>query len=299
MFLTTAMALTHLLGCRTPFQVDRHDLEGFRIAALSASGDEPGDPVDVSAAVVVEGRLWHDEPVPLSWYWLDDPDDLADLDPGTGRAPDGEGAHPSLFLPADTRILGVIAESEALYRAFIEIPEVDRAIPTVYIQSREYVVAPRAKTTLNVTFDAPSTSGAHARWMGTTGTFSEIDALNSEWKAPKRTGSATILALVLDDEGRTAWTLADLHVGDPAQGVWTGNRWLPTDLALAPGRYDVVLAPDEAAPSGVRVIEAGPATGTVPECAPTPSEIFTLRWLADGSCVRLDIIDVPITLDVL
>jgi len=298
MFLSSAILLTQLLGCRAPFEGDRHTLEGFRIAALSASSEGSGAPVAVSAAVVVEGRLWHDDPVAMSWYWLDAGRELGEID--GDRVPDGVGAHPDLVMPAERRTLGLIAEADRSYRAFVEIAEGDAAPVGFGVDASVASIAPGDKAVLSIRFDGEAPTDAHARWMATDGRFSEIDALSTNWKAPGKAGVVTFLPLILDDAGQSAWHLSDHHVGEAELGLWVGERWLPSDLVLEPGRYDVVLTADDGSSSGVRVSEATPSSGgRLPACAPVAAEVFSLRWLADGSCTRLQVIDEPIALDVL
>jgi hypothetical protein len=297
MFTPAFLTLIQLVACRSPFDGDRHQLEGFRIAALSASAAETGTLVEVSAAIVSEGHLWHDTPVELAWYWLDHPDEIDARDPAE-HPPDGLGAHPTLMVPAHTRILGLIAQREDTYRAVFELPEGGAEIPAFHIHSDTQPVDPKASTRLTVTLDTEADREVHARWMATEGTFAEQSALETDWKAPKAPGTATVLALLLDDVGSTRWTLTDLHVGDPEAGVWSDERWFPSDIEVAPGRYDVLFSPDDEAPAGVRLTQADPPTNAALPCAPNPIEPFSAHWLTDGSCARSEVVGVPVTLEI-
>lgn len=297
MFIPAFLTLTQLVACRSPFDGDRHRLEGFRIAALSASAAETGTPVEVSAAIVSEGRLWHDTPVDLSWYWLDRPDEIDARDPAE-HPPDGLGAHPTLMVPDHTRLLGLVAQREDTYRAVFELPDGSPEIPAFHIQSDAHPVDPKTSARLSVTLDTDADAAIHARWMATEGTFAEQSALETDWKAPKTPGTATVLALLLDDVGGTRWTLTDLHVGDPEAGVWSDDRWFPSDSEVPSGRYDVVFSADDDAPCGVRLTQIDPPTHATLPCAPNPTEPFKARWLADGSCARSEVVGVPVTLEI-
>jgi len=291
MFLVLALA-----ACQTPFGVDRHDFDGFRIAAISASGGDIGDPVHVSAAIVSDGHLWSHLPVELHWHWLAETYDLAEFDGTDPSLADAIGPSPDLTLPDHTRLLGLVAVGESTYRAVIEIPEVERRMPGVYIAGGPSRMQTRETTALTATFKGPPTVGAHARWMGTAGTFSELDAMTTDWKAPKNDGTATLLTLVLDDEGRTQWAATDLHVGNPGLGIWIGNRWIPSDVEIPPGSYDVEFAPDNLAPSGVRILSTGTPTDTEPACTAIVEGPFDPRWVADGRCSRQQLIGTPVSL---
>lgn len=275
-----------LVACQTPFGVDRHDLAGFRIAALSAAIDAD-DGVNASAAIVSDGHLWSEQAVALDWYWIADARDLESID----RQPDGTGPTPTLTLPDETSLLGLIAEDGA-YLATLDVVRTDRAMPPVFVEADNDAVATNEKTTLTAFFGGQSTEGAHARWMATDGTFTEIDALTTTWKAPKTDGTQAILVLALDDAGRSQWSISDLIVGDPGEGVWLGSRWIPSDVPVPPGSYDAVLAEEDSSTSGVRIVSITAADGATLSCA-TP---FDPRALADGRCTRAEVTDAPVPL---
>jgi hypothetical protein len=297
MFLPVFLTLTQLVACRSPFDGDRHQLEGFRIAALSASSAGTGSAAQVSAALVSDGRLWQDTPIELAWYWVDRHDEIHERDPAE-HPPDGLGAHPALIVPEHTRLLGLVAQREETYRAVFELPEGGTEIPVFHIQSDTHPIDPKASARLTATLDTDTDTDIHARWMATDGTFAEQSALETDWKAPKTLGTATILALLLDDAGHTRWKITDLHVGDPEGGGWSDDRWFPSDTEVSPGRYDVVFSPDDQAPSGVRLTQINPPTDAFLACAPNTTEPFKARWLADGSCTRSDVVGVPVTLEI-
>ncbi len=283
-----------LPACQTPFGVDRHELDGFRIAAISASSAESGDPVEVSVAIVSDGHLWSDEPVDLRWYWLEDADELVDLDWRDPPDPDGLGPRPDLILPEDGRLLGLLAMEGA--KALVEVPE--SLMPAVSIEADIAELDTKEKATLTATFANEPTKGAHARWMATGGHFSELDATSAEWTAPKDPGTETVLVLALDDAGRAQWSASDFHIGQAGLGIWIGSRWIPSDIELNPGSNDVWFAADDLAPSGVRIEGAGPATGALPACTADVSGPFQPRWLVDGRCARSHVLGVPISLEI-
>ena len=92
-----------LAACQTPFGIDRHRFDGLRIAAMSATNGETGEPVEVSAAIVSNGHLWTAESPEFLWYWLDNERQMVEFDLDDLLEPDGIGPRPDLILPEDTR----------------------------------------------------------------------------------------------------------------------------------------------------------------------------------------------------
>ena len=280
-------AILALAACQTPFGVDRHDLEGFRIAALSAS-EAGGVEVSVAPALVVDGHLWSEEAIDLRWYWLDDIDDFEEVELD---APDGTGPQPGLVLNGDRRLLGLVAGDDE-YRAFAEILEDGVTLPAFSL--RVDPLDSKGKATLTALAAWPD---LHARWMATGGRFSELDALSTDWKPPSDAYEETVLTLVLDDLGHSAWAITDLLSDpDPLAGAWIGARWIPSDIPLAPGTFQAVLTRDDQASAGVRVASAELAEAVPPICTGSVSGPFDPRWLADGRCLRSEVVDVPLLL---
>lgn len=278
-----------LAGCQEPFGADRHDLVGFRVAAVSAPATAPGGAFVPRAAVVVDGRAWSGTPVALSWGFVADPDEAG------GDVPfEATGAEPSLQLPADRRTLVLSARhGDEERRAFltlapppavlapppgfdvgpVDLPDRPEG-PELLLDARARLtpgegrtVAPRGWLRLAAPVDEQTT----LRWMATAGTFLELDPGATDWTAadglrldedelddpgaPVAPGPVTVLALALR-AGETAFAATELFVGDAPEGVWIGSRWAPADDVPAPAPGLVVrttLREDPDAPSGVRL----------------------------------------------
>ena len=86
-------------ACQEPFGTDRHDLVGFRIAAVGVSPALDGETVRPRAAMIVDDRPWSEVPVEFTWFWVDDPDDVPTLDPLS--VADAVGPEPELVVPED------------------------------------------------------------------------------------------------------------------------------------------------------------------------------------------------------
>lgn len=312
------IALLALLACQEPFGTDRHDLEGFRIAALSVRPE--GDALVPSPALVVEGRPWSDAPVDLRWYWLDAPDALA----GELPAPAATGPAPRL---TPGRVLGLVATAAdgAERRAFLELGEALgaeepivtwEALPLraaeitaadLTLEARAEVapqsgpVPPGGFARLTLSPEAP-----RARWMATDGTFFELDAVTADWAAarlrldddeivarePLEPGLVTVLGLALGEA--PAWTAIDLPVGDPGPGAWVGGRFLPAEEPVR-GEVLATLVADDRSPTGLRLAEVAPLDGaawgtTALPCAGPVDGPFDPTWLFDGRCARADVV---------
>lgn len=251
------------LGCQEPFGTDRHDLSGFRVAAVTV--DPPaavaGDVVTARAAVIVDGRLWADVRPTLRWHWVE-ATRAAVTALGPNDPADAEGPAPSLTVPDDRRRLALVATTDgAVYRAYLDLPEqaaaiplagvdvgtVDLAIDTVTAEA----LAPDARAALAATAaDAvpPGRFGRFTartgeatpflRWMSTAGgRFFELDRTTADWAAgdvtlddedvivgdPLPAGPHALLALAIGDDGATAFTVRDFGVGDAPVGLRTAG----------------------------------------------------------------------------
>lgn len=318
---TLLVALT-LLACQEPFGTDRHTLEGFRIAALAAPGGPPGSDTVPRPALIVDGRLWSDEPVELRWYWLDDPNDLRHPH---RLEPVAVGPAPELVLP-ERPLLGLVAVAPDGSERAASLPLSDDPLP----------LEPLALTVgdLPLTIDAaeaedlaleararlePSPAGhasvggflrlstspvARTRWMATAGTWFELDATTADWAAG---------ALVLDDDevverdplppslvsglvlglqdARTTWRAFDLAVGPVPEGLWVHGRFFPSDEPVPEGPVLATLTADDLAPSGLRLrdpvpVAPGEPAPDVPCGDPGP---FHPDWLVEGRCTRAEL----------
>lgn len=249
------------LGCQEPFGTDRHDLEGFRIAAVAVSppAAAPGDVVVPHAVVITDDHPWSDVRPTLRWHWVDTTRDaVATLGPATPA--DAEGPAPTLVVPDDRRRLAVVAtHGAAVYRAFLDLPAaaepialdgvdlgaLDLAVDTVTAEA----LTPDARAALAATptdviprggfgrFTARTGDATpFLRWMSTAGgRFFELDRTNADWAAGDITvddedvivgdalpdGAHTLLALAIGDDGASAFALRDFAVGEAPAALRT------------------------------------------------------------------------------
>jgi hypothetical protein len=312
-------ALT-LLACQEPFGADRHDLVGFRIAAVTVPAAEPGEAVVPRVALVVDGRPWAPVPAALRWTWVADADEVATLDP---QAPaDGVGAAPSLTVPDGRPVLALIATAQGQEaRAFVTVPSPPAALDPI----AGFEVAALPLSVEDVTAEAlqldarrrldpvpadPIDPGGFARleaevpgdplvrWMATAGTFFELDRRTADWAAGELRldgdevdedfpriaidpGWVTVLALALSD-GETTFEAVDLPVGLAGRppGLWLGGRFLPADAEISVGAGEQVRGT-------LRADDASPCgltlTGGRPEPLGTPSAPLPCDPPVDGA----------------
>ena len=282
-------------ACQEPFDTDRHDLVGFRIAAVSVAVDTPADVVRPRAAVIVDGRPWAEDPVELAWYRVDAPGDVALLDPLSPAA--AVGPEPELALSEEAAFLGLVARSgDREDRAFIEIfpsaptfdgpagfavealplavPELEG--PELLLEARRSLV-PEPSDAVDpggfVRITASVEGDPLVHWMATAGTFFELDRHTTDWAAGDlrlddeeiddgrstlEAGWVTVVGLALGEPGETRFGATDLAVGDPGPGIWTGGRFVPTDAPVSWTDGTVVrgtLVADDASPIGLRLTE--------------------------------------------
>ncbi|MCB9670304.1 MAG: hypothetical protein H6734_12580 [Alphaproteobacteria bacterium] len=306
---------TVLLGCQEPFGLDRHDLRGFRIAALTAHVE--GGRVFPRVAMVVDGNLYADSPVDLQWGWVEREGDAVTLETfeATGPAP---------VLPIRAARLALVArygDQEARAELAIDdqvavsprlemlaLPEnvQDIGPADLELENRsswagdgQPSVDPGGFARFRV-LGAPD--GARARFMGTAGEFWELDAFTTDWAAGSLTiddeevvervvlepGPFTILALLLDAGSGVA--ALDGFVGTPEAGSWTRGRFLQGGLT-AP--YWGTLVADDGATSGIAVRDVQYASPT-DQALWTPDGLdcvgvsgpFDPNWLLDQRCTR-------------
>lgn len=322
-----------LLACQAPFGADRHDLVGFRVAAVAASpaGGPPGAEVTARVAIVVDGRPWSDVPVGLAWRWLS-----ADEDAATWSVADAAatGPRPTLVRPDGADRLGLVATapdgSEA--RAYLALPETAPAQPPLAGVLLDVssdggrvaadAVAPGEVARAYATYtDVPDPLPV-ARWMATAGTFRERDASTADWYAadvrfdddtatwgePAAEGPVTFVVLATDGAGFTDCVARDVFVGDVPAGLFTaGGRFLPGDAA-ATGLVRATLLADDASPTGLRVEDAvAVEASALPDADPygtaaLPCTVavdgpFDPGWLLDQRCTREQVAGATVVLE--
>lgn len=282
-----------LLACQAPFGTDRHDLVGFRLAAVSVPPAFATETVTPEVALVVDGRPWSDDPVELVWYWVETEDDVLAIDPLTPVA--GSGPAPSLLVPSRERVLAVVATHDGReQRAFVELPEppglldapfdvlaeglpltVDAAEGPELVLDARAALEPTALAEIApgdfVRLTADVDGDPLVRWMATAGTFFELERQVADWAAGElrldvdeiddgRTvldpGPVTVLALALGVPGETRFAALDLSVGPHPPGVVVQGRAVPTVPAVDPQPGDGVagtFVADDTSPTGFRL----------------------------------------------
>lgn len=280
-------------ACQEPFDNDRHDLVGFRIAAVSVAPAAAGEPVYPRAAVIVDGRSWAADPAELTWFWVDVPEDVARLDPLSPA--DAVGPEPTLTVPEGRAVLGLVARSgDREARAFTEIsaatPTFDGpsgftvlglplAIaelegPELLLEARrrlEEEPTDRVEPGGFVRLTAGVEGDPLVHWMATGGTFFELDRHTTDWAAgdlrldedeiddgrsPLEPGWVTVIGLALGAPGETRFRATELAVGDPGPGVWTHGRFVPTESPVSFVEGEVLrgtLVADDSSPCGLRL----------------------------------------------
>jgi hypothetical protein len=110
-------------------------------------------------------------------------------------------------------------------------------------------------------------------------------------------GTVTIVALALGSPGEADFHATEVHVGDTGPGLWVADRWLPTDVVVAPDPDDAVtgtLTADDDSPvgftlTGAVVVPASSVadwgTEALP-CSPAVSGPFDPAWLLAQICGR-------------
>ena len=288
-----------LFACQEPFELDRHDLVGFRVAAVAAAAGAP-EGWAPRVAVITEGEMWAPDTATLRWHLVPDAASLWELDTAAA-APLAEGPVP--LLPYDEGDIGLIATHEGSEVRVIVTPPTAEAesLPPIAVstvpfaveavdgpslgrEARAGVVATPADAVPVGGFGRWSVAagdGAVVRWMATAGTFFELDARTTDWAAGDlrldgdeiegersvlEAGPVSVLALALG-EGATRFRAQEVWVGPPGDGLWVEGRWLPAEPAAAgmAGVLQATLEADDASPTGLRatgVMVAGEGEAT-------------------------------------
>lgn len=292
--LRCVVPLAALVGCAPTFD-DRHDLLGFRIAAVGAVDGE-------AEAVVWSGALFHEARTTLAWT----ADGVA-LGEGWG-----------VPVPAGTEELGLVAtapdgtvrearvsvggtmEPLAFERAAVAVGE------DVSIEARAALPetpsdggAPEGEA-LRIRLVQPG--GEQTRWMvaGGATTLLELDAETAD-VLPERLefddgevvrreavepGVQHVLALRIDGEGGNRWTWVDAALGTDTPLIRSGGWLVEGSVDLSTGLLAVTL--DALSATGVGTLGSPQAVSDLtqhdpPDCAPADVP-FSLDWLAEGRC---------------
>lgn len=294
---TSLAAAALLVACQAPFGVDRHDLVGDRISAVTT---EPAGPGAVTAHVwlTVDGKPWVASPVAASWYAYDGAATAAEVDAIDRTTPVATGLAPQLPLPAEGAgyVLLVTFPSGAERTAVLQLGGAEVTYPTATItlgalpslsftEATPEELALDARTALvpepadqidagawarlSLAFSAdPPASFSRARWMNTRRdtTFLELSDVDADWA----TGSVLLDDLEIDAaEPAEPGVTTLLALAQDATGhhrAWARELWIgaPTAGLVSQGRWIASDLPASPA-SGARVA----ATLQADDAAPT------------------------------
>ena len=281
-------------ACAPAFD-DRHDLLGFRIAALGVVDGQ-------ASASVWSGELFHAEPTRMRW------------------TADGEflGEGWEIPVPAEARELGLTATAPDGRERSARVSVGDALEPLAYTRSsvavgKDVSIEARGKLVeepldgaapagLAVRIRLDSPDGNQTRWMVADGATSllELDPETVD-VMPERLqfddgvvagrtsidpGVVHVLALRMDGDGGNRWAWIDAGLGTDGP-LFRSDGWLlEGDVDTSTGLLAVTL--DELSPSGVGTLGAPEPVADLtqndpPDCAPS-GQPFSLDWLADGRC---------------
>jgi len=326
--------LAILFACQEPFGADRHDLIGTRIAALTA--DDDGAVVRPTIALLIKGRPWSNTAAEVDWYWIEEPGQSADIEPGAPSI--GQGPAPELPRQG-SRLAVIVRTDDSTLRAELDVDgrSVSRpALQTARVDGLdlEGLEGPQmeleARRALESTpshqvapgefarFQLVGMDGdSRARFMATgDGTFFELDLESADWVAGTlilddgeieelsvgSNGPITVIGLEIG-ESHSGFAAADLFVGEPPIGAWVAGRFLSAEQPST-GRMWALLAPDDLSPTGLRLRDLLPAE---PEDTWNPSGLacegvsgasFDPSWLLQHRCLRNDIVGQRVLVEV-
>ena len=317
----------HSAGCDASFGVARHDLGPFRLAAMGTGRDADG--ARVARAAVWSGvGLFHDEAPRLAWAL--DGEAIGDgfdvVVPGEGTlslvatAPDGTEVTGSVTVADEPAALAVSRAGAALGEDLTLAAR--RAVAGREVDGS---VAADEAARLSLSFDSGEADGFSARWMSAegAGTVLELEARAADVLAleivwddgevveREATGSGLYhqLALAIDGAGNNHWLWVDAAIGVEGPLVRHAGRLLPLAqedgeavavAAVETGLLAVTLEADDGV-AGVRLTDAVAAddlSAAEPLACAASGEPFELAWLAEGRCLRPDVLGVRVVLEV-
>lgn len=286
-----------LAACQAPFGVDRHDLVGDRISAITTRPAGAGA-VTAQVWLTVDGHAWAASPIDAAWFAYEGGNTAAEVDSIDRASPVATGLSPTLPLGSDgaSYVLAVTfpsgAERTALLSlggAAVDYPEATitlgalpslsftEATPEELALDARAALAPEpadqikagAWSRLSLAFSAePPASFSRARWMNTRRdtTFLELSDVDADWA----TGSVLLDDLEIDAaEPAQPGVTTLLALAQDATGhhrAWARELWIgdpaPGGL-VSHGRW---IASDLAASpaSGARVAATLQADDTAP-----------------------------------
>jgi hypothetical protein len=302
-----APALLILLGCQEPFDTDRHDLRGLRIAAV---GVHDG----VAEAAIWSGLgPWHEAAPTLAWTLDSEP-----LGEGFDVTVSSAGVLGLTVTGQD----GEVRTAEVTVSSVLPSLSVSRAAVSIgddiSIDARRALDAEAVEDTVPSGESVRMTlaglqENASARWMSASGTVLELEVdaadlipeeiLLDDGEISARTalgdGRYPGLALAIDGSGGNDWLWVDAAVGVTEPLLRHRGLLLLSDDVPGAGLVAATLAADDV--GGVR-LEAVAAVKDASEqellsCMPEGAETFELSWIVQGRCPRPDVLGARVVVE--
>lgn len=295
-----------LAACQEPFDEDRHDLAGFRIAGI---GVEDG----VAKAAIWSGiGPWHEEEPTLSWALNGQP-----LGDGFEVAVSGEGELTLIATSPDGEVRTArvdVREAGGLLTIQRQAVVLDGELS---LEARRAVVGADVDDSVGAGEAVRLTLGGlaeaeSARWMSAGGTAMELERDVADFLAedivfddgelisrvPTGAGVYPLLALVIDGMGGNRWLWVDAAVGVEEALLRHEGRLLRADALVEPGLVAATLIEDPI--GGVALSEVAAVTDTDEHDALPcfPAAPISLSWIAQGRCARPDVLGARVVLEV-
>ncbi len=319
------MGVALLAACLAPFGADRHDLVGFRVAAIGWRTGDAGN-LRPQVAFVVDDHPWVESPLDLRWYAVADAAAAVEV-AESSIEPLAWGPSPYLPTPAaGLRFALVASHGDAKEIALVDPPVSTAMAPVLSVERTEmtiedlddvsidartsWVAVPtdnyRPGDVLRISSDLP------ARFMATTGTFMELSATVADWAAgalvfddgelesAAATDDPHVTFVVLATGDTPTWAVRDVLQEGASTTLRVAGRVLPLPFDEPPTTAWVRLIADDASPSGLaaEVVDpdpdlsgADPYGTTALPCEVAVSGPFDPTWLLDGRCARDAVVD--------
>lgn len=304
---TTLLLL--LLACQDPFPEDRHDLAGFRIAAVQAQATDAG--LALRAFVYSGHGMWHPAPPDVTWT-------------AGGVTASGPSASLAVSPPVTIEVVatdGASSESATYTLDAAPAPPVVEswARGTVDLTIDDIVTPIANRAAVPAGADTPVAPGGALRfslgvreadttthWMATDGDFAELDAASTDWFAATAivdnneidsssaidAGVRSVVALTLDGQGGNSWITLDAPVGILGSRLLVRGRVFPVDAEPGSGLWAVtpVATEDDAGVALTDVALVDDASTGEAVCGQPAASPFDFDAVAEGWCARDDLV---------
>lgn len=295
-----------LTACQGPFDEDRHDLSGFRIAAI---GVEDGA---AKAAVWSGVGPWHEATPSLAWSLNDQP-----LGEGFDVPVNGEGELTLIATSPD----GEVRTARVDVRPSGGAPTVQRQAvvldQALTLEARQGVTGVDVETTVSsgeaarLLLDGVQEAES-ARWMSAGGTVLELELDAADFLAedivfddgelvsrdPSGNGLYPLLALLIDGAGGNRWLWVDAAVGVEDVLLRHEGRLVRADAVVEAGLVAATLIEDSSGGVALSDVVSVSDTEQQDDLPCLPSAPISLSWIAEGRCARPDVLGARVVLEV-